>query len=327
MRYINDDHVRMMGIPWRELIERLRSVLECRLRGDAAQPLKPYLRYGDRRNRIIAMPAYVGAPLHVAGLKWIASFPGNKSRGLPRAHSVTVLNEADTGRPAAVCNSALLSQIRTAAVTALTLEELLRARAAGEAARPLDALCFGWGPVGRLHARMLFELFGDRIGALAVHDPAGVDLTGIAPQHRHRVRAAPSWQEAYKSADVVLTCTVAPGRYIDLPPKPGALLLNVSLRDYRLEALDGAVDAIVVDDWEEVCREDTDIERLHLQRGLQRDKTIALDEAVCRGRWGAAAGGGTVLFCPMGLAAFDLAVADWYVRQAERAGIGLELPD
>lgn len=37
--------------------------------------------------------------------------------------------------------------------------------------------------------------------------------------------------------------------------------------------------------------------------------------------------GGTVLFCPMGLTAFDLAVADWYVRQAERAGIGLELPD
>src|SRR4051812_35505206 len=66
--------------------ERARCAVEqaliCHARGRYVQPLKPYVRPGGRRKeytrgRAIAMPAYLGEPFHVLGIKWITGFPVN----------------------------------------------------------------------------------------------------------------------------------------------------------------------------------------------------------------------------------------------------------
>jgi ornithine cyclodeaminase len=268
------------------------------------------------------MPVYVGGDIDAAGIKWVASFPDNIHRGLPRAHSVIVLNEADTGRPAAILNSSLPSIVRTVSVSGLVMRRFLAS--GGRSGCGIRLGVIGWGPIGRHHVRMAAALFGDRIERIRIYDLRPVDLEDVPAEVRPKAAAAESWEEVYRESNVFITCTASESRYIDRRPPEGSLLLDVSLRDYCLEAIAG-VRAIVVDDWEEVCRENTDIELLHRHNGLTRSNTLTLADVALRSGLDAFAPDEPVLFCPMGLAVFDIAAAVHYVKLAEVHGLGLKL--
>jgi N-[(2S)-2-amino-2-carboxyethyl]-L-glutamate dehydrogenase len=322
MLYLNDRDIRAVGLDWPALLDALEAAVHIADTGDYAQPIKPYLRYGDPRNRIIAMPAYVGGTVQAAGIKWIASFPDNINHGLPRAHSVMVLNDAQTGEPSAILNSPLTSIVRTASISGLMLKAFLKER-------PLEQIelgIIGWGPVGRLHYEMALALYGDRIRQVQIYDLREVKLTesDIPAPYLEKTKVAASWEEVYRGSDIFMTCTVSDHQYIQLPPAEGQLLLNVSLRDYQSEAL-AAVKAIIVDDWQEVCRENTDIERLHLEQGLTRSGTRTLADVICRRGLAEFARAEPILFCPMGMGVFDIATAVYFARRARGLGIGTEL--
>lgn len=326
MLYLGEEHIRTIGLHWKELVNSMEAAVHILDSGDFAQPIKPYLRYGNPDNRIIAMPAYAGGAVQTAGIKWIASFPSNINAGLPRAHSVTLLNHADTGIPYAIINSALPSTARTAAVSGLLLRHYLKAQ--GEKRR-LRLGIIGFGPVGQLHYEMCGQLYNERIDEAYIYDVRGCELSHpqLAAEGqplRARTRVADSWQQLYEACDLIITCTVSNQRYIDRPPSPGSLLLDVSLRDYATAAID-RIQAIVVDEWEEVCRENTDIEQLHLERGLTKAHTLSLTEVVCRGALASFAEDEPVLFCPMGMAVFDMAAARYFVERASANGIGLQV--
>ncbi|NIK78215.1 ornithine cyclodeaminase [Paenibacillus castaneae] len=324
--YLGDEHIRRIGLHWKELVDSMETAVRVIDSGDYAQPLKPYLRYKNPLNRIIAMPAYVGGGVQMAGIKWIASFPGNLELGLPRAHSVTLLNNADTGIPYAMLNTPLPSTARTAAVSGLVIRHYLRLL---ETPRHLKLGIIGFGPVGRLHYDMCARLFGDQLEQIYVYDIRGAaldssDLVDVDETIRSRTRLAGSWQELYDACNLIITCTVSNQRYINTPPHAGSLLLDISLRDYAATAI-SAVRNIIVDDWEEVCRENTDIELLHLEYGLQKQDTLSLTDVVCRDAFKSIGTDESVLFCPMGMAVFDLSVAHYFVQRAEALGIGINV--
>ncbi|CAM4356656.1 2,3-diaminopropionate biosynthesis protein SbnB [Paenibacillus alkaliterrae] len=326
MLYLGDEHIRRIGLHWAELVDSVEVAVQVMDSGDYAQPLKPYLRYKHPQNRIIAMPAYVGGPVQTAGIKWIASFPGNLDAGLPRAHSITLLNNADTGLPYAMLNTPMPSAARTAAVSGLLIRHYLKAHGA---ARRFRLGIIGFGPVGRLHYDMCCRLYGDRLDRVYLYDIRGPELNfpelaGIDSDLRNRTKLADSWQELYEECNLVITCTVSNRRYIDAAPAAGSLLLDVSLRDYEAAAIAG-IRAIIVDDWDEVCRENTDIERLHREYGLKKAGTSSLADVVCRSALAAYPPEEPVLFCPMGMAVFDMAVAHYLVTRAEALGIGIKL--
>lgn len=320
MHYLGHRDLQAMGLDWGAVADLVEDAVRLVDAGDCAQPVKPYLRYNDPVNRIIAMPAYAGGGIKAAGIKWIASFPGNIRLGLPRAHCVIVLNDPDTGVPVACLNSPLPSIVRTASVSGVMIRHYLHAR-------PLDRIelgIIGWGPIGQFHARMAMALFGERIERIHLYDIRGVDLEDMPNEMRERTAVAASWQDVYAAADIFITCTVSDHRYIDGPPNKGSLLLNVSLRDYQPDAV-APLQAVIVDDWDEVCRENTDIERLHLERGLARKDTRSLADVVCRGCLSELSADEPVFFNPMGMAVFDIATAVYYVRQARARGIGTVL--
>jgi len=321
MIYLNDGHLLGIGIRWPLLSERIEQALGLIGTPEAVQPLKPYLRFGHPANRIIAMPAYVGGEIGISGIKWIASFPGNVGLGLPRAHGTIVLNDPATGIPVAFFNGGLLNQLRTAAVSSV----MLKAYFALDRRRRYKLGLIGWGPIGRRHLDMISALFGDRVESASLFDLRGIDPGTIDESWRGRAKIVSSWQEAYRSSDIVLTCTAASERYIDEPPVPGALLLNVSLRDYEPSCVQDA--QAVVDDWREVCRENTDVERLHLAGALREDEALTLSEAVFRQSLHSLPESRTVFFNPMGMAVFDLAIAEHYRKEAERLGAGIRLDD
>jgi N-[(2S)-2-amino-2-carboxyethyl]-L-glutamate dehydrogenase len=322
MIYLHDGHIRDMGIDWKQLAVIVERAARTRDDGDCVSPLKTYLRYGDRTNRIIAMPAYVGGSTGIAGLKWIASFPANIRHGLPRAHNLIVLNDAATGKPVAVLQSGLLNGLRTASVSGIMLRAYMEARRPPE----LRLGIIGWGPIGRRHLEMCASLFGSKLKQVMLYDLQGIDPGSVPEQLRSITEIADDWRALYRRSNIIATCTAASERYIDEEPPAGALLLNVSLRDYKPECV-AKLKAVVVDDWQEVCRENTDIEQLHRRFGLQEEDVRTIADVVCKDALTEYAADASIFFNPMGLGVFDIAIAAHYWRQAVRQRKGIVLPD
>jgi len=318
MIYLHDGHIRDIGIDWNGLTATVEEIVAIKDGGDCVHPLKPYLRFGEPVNRIIAMPAYVGGSIQMAGIKWVASFPNNHLHGLPRAHNMIILNDPQTGAPVAMIHSGLLNGLRTAAVSGLVLKAYMKARRPAK----LRVGIVGWGPVGRLHLDMCARLLGGKLERITLYDMRGVDPDTVPEPVRGITDIADDWRAAYRSSDVFATCTVSDQRYIDEAPAEGMLLLNISLRDYMPASVSN-VKAVVVDDWTEVCRENTDIEQLHRSFGLKESDVITLADVVSHGALASLDKQESVFFNPMGLAVFDIGVAAWYWREALRQGTGI----
>lgn len=308
MLFFDEGHIETIGVDWHKTVEVIKEAVGLIAENDYVQPIKPYLRYGDRQNRIIAMPAFAGGHINMAGIKWIASFPGNIKKGIPRAHSVVILNDADTGVPVAIICTALISIIRTASVSGLVLSCFDRHRSPDK----LKIGIAGFGPIGQYHLKMCQAILGHKIERISIFDLRPIDESLF--EDNDTVEVVDCWEDAYLDADIFITCTVAGASYIDKKPKPGSLHLNVSLRDYKTDVYDWFKDSIIVDDWDEVCRERTDIEMMHLEKGLQKENTRSITDIVnndClnqyRAEW-------PVMFNPMGMAVFDIAIGTYYYR-------------
>lgn len=322
MHYLNTADILSVDRNWWSLAEEIDKAVRVLKNGDYEQPLKPYLRYRDRTNRIIAMPAFVGGEFEVAGIKWIASFPNNLTAGLPRAHSVTILNNAATGKPECVINSPAISGIRTAAVSAAVISRYIRQRSWQPG---FTVGMTGFGPIGRLHLEMVQYLLGDRLREFRIYDIKGVSETDPAILNDN-VRICDTFNEVFEDADIFITATVSKAPYVDLKPKAGSLQMNISLRDFHASFLK-YVDVMIVDDWDEVCRENTDIERMHLNGGLRQEQTKNLIDVCCNNAIEQAGDSDVIMFNPMGMAVFDIAIGAFYYNHALTSQTGTLLAD
>lgn len=320
MKYLNERHVSELGIEWPALVSVIDAATRLIPGKSYCQPLKPYLRFNDPANRIIAMPAYVGSPIDAAGIKWIASFPGNLSRQIKRAHSVLILNDTVTGAPTALINTALISAIRTAAVSAFVLGRYLEDNPVGQ----LDCGIIGFGPIGQLHLEMLLQQYGDRIGTCYLYDLRPIALSSKLADSG-KVTCCNNWQEVYEQAGLLFTCTVSKERYIDAAPKKGGLYFNISLRDFQPAFL-RMIDVHAVDDWGEICREQTDIEKAHQAFGLDRSDVLEIADLLPPGSL-AGLPEKSFMFNPMGMAIFDIAVGKHYYDRALHTGQLIDLED
>ena len=315
MLYINQSDIDKLKESWKDYAEIISDATIVHSQGDFNQPIKPYLRFKKPINRIIAMPAYLGGKFDISGIKWIASFPDNLTKQLPRAHSLIILNDTSTGIPLAVLESGLISGIRTAAVSASLITKYINLDKKNEYTVGIS----GYGPIAKLHIEMLNELLGTKIKCINVYD---INLSDNENRTIPNLNFCASWEEAYNPADIFITCTSSNKSYINKLPKLGSLQLNVSLRDYNPEIVKQS-SQIIVDDWAEICRENTDIENTHLTHGLQKKDTVSLSEFLRNNNldpstWSS----GFLSFHPMGLAIFDMAIAHRFYNLAKKNKFG-----
>jgi ornithine cyclodeaminase len=130
-----EDVVAAGGLDVAATIDVVEEALRLHAVGDTRLPSKSALMWSDdlgseeTQGRIMAMPAYVGGSIALAGLKWIPSVPSNPARGLPRGIGLIVLTEPETGLPVAVMDGTIVSAARTGAVTGVSARRLASADA------------------------------------------------------------------------------------------------------------------------------------------------------------------------------------------------------
>ncbi len=318
MLYVSKNEAQQVPLDWDVLLDTIEKATEVIAAGQNSEPEHPFVDFPDPANRIIALPSYVGGDIDISGIKWIASFPDNINHGLPRANSVTILNSTENGVPFAIFNSTLLSIVRTSSVTGTVLRKFFRFRN-----EKLNVGIIGFGPIGQMHYRMLTEGFSQYINQVKIFDIREIDypFDGSIPTN-----FVGTWQEAYEDADVFINATVTKERYVEGQPKEGALLADISLRDYKVSIFDHVKDGIIVDDWDQVCRKNTDIEWFHKEKGLQRDQVYTIADTIHDKVFGKV-DAKNFFFSPFGTAAYDMAIGKYYYDKVNELGLGTRLED
>src|SRR5437660_3590062 len=192
-----------------DCIEIVRDAYLAHARGESVNPDSNFLRFTEKPDcRIIALPAYLGNGFDVAGLKWIASYPGNVGRGFPRASAVLVLNSYDTGYPFAILESSIISAARTAASAVLAACWL-----GGQSRRARSLGIVGTGFIARHVYEFLVDT-GWTIEEVRLYDRSPVESEKLVKtacrldQHR-TVTVVPDVAQLVRACDLILFTTVA----------------------------------------------------------------------------------------------------------------------
>lgn len=318
MLYVTNKDAEKIELNWEELIEIIEKTTILDEEGNTSQPEHPFVDFKDPTNRIIALPAYVGGEIDTAGIKWIASFPDNINHGIPRANSVTILNSTKTGIPFAIFNTTLLSIVRTAAVTGTVLKRYFIHRNI-----KLNIGIIGFGPIGQMHYKMLCDNFGDYINEIKIYDIRKIDYEF---NRNIKTQVVNNWNEVYQSSDIFLNATVTNERYVEGEPKKDALLINVSLRDYKVDIFNFVKKGIIVDNWEQVCRRNTDIERFHIEKNLNKQDVYTIADVIQNKVFGKIKTN-CFMFNPFGMSTYDIAIGNYYYNKIIENNYGTLLSD
>ena len=286
--------------------------------GQSVNPPSYFLRFPDRpTSRIIALPASIGGPLQVDGLKWISSFPENVSAGIPRASAVLILNDHATGYPFACLESSIISATRTAALAASAADWLSRGRG-----RPARAGFVGVGLIAR-YIHTFLAATGWSFDQIGVHDISADSAAGFRGYLEQsgttsRISVYDDPGELIRSSDLVVFATIASEPHISEPAwfRHNPLVLHVSLRDLAPEIL--LASANFVDDVEHCLKAGTS-PHLAEQRTGRRDFLDGTLGDVMAGAVPVPAGR-PVIFSPFGLGVLDLAVGKYVYDEVDRAG-------
>lgn len=297
--------------------EVVRRTYRLHADGATVNPFSSFLRFPEApTDRIIALPASVRGDDPATGIKWIASWPGNPGRGLPRASAVLLLNDERTGYPYAVLESSLISASRTAASAVVAAEELIGTRSA-----PAVSVV-GAGQIAR-HVLAFLRDLGWEVGEVVLHDrdPGRTAATArwlATAWPAVRVRRAADCEDAVRSGGLVVFATVASRPHVEDPSwfdhRP--VVLHLSLRDLAADVLLAA--ANVTDDVGHALREGTSMELARrADPGFTVDATIG--DLLC-GR-ATVDRSATRIFAPFGLGCLDMAVGQWVERHQPPAAV------
>jgi alanine dehydrogenase len=175
-----------------EVIPAMEKALADFSSGRVVQPVRTMLPVAEHQGFLGLMPAYTGSAL---GTKLVAFYPHNS--GVPTHHATILLFKPETGEPLVTMDGRLITEVRTAAVSAVATERLARSDAS-----VLAIIGSGVQARSHLEALTLVREFRE-VRVWSPHRAA-------AFAEEHGVNAAASAEEAVRGADVVVTATTSP---------------------------------------------------------------------------------------------------------------------
>ena len=282
-----------------ELIPAMAKAMDDLSRGKVVQPGRVMLPVAEHQGFLGLMPAYGGA----LGAKLVAFYPNNQ--GIPSHHAMIVLFKPETGEPLVTMDGRLITEMRTAAVSAVATRLLARPEAS-----VLGIL--GSGVQARSHLAALRLV--RTIREVRVWSPRNA----AAFAREFGVRAAPSAEEAVRGSDIVVVATssqtpvlsgawLAPGTHINAVGAP-----RPTWRELDDDALRKA--RLYVEQREAATRESGDV--------IAAGKIFAeIGEVVAGRKPGRQSADEITLYKSVGVAVQDIVSAELVYRKALKAGI------
>jgi ornithine cyclodeaminase/alanine dehydrogenase-like protein (mu-crystallin family) len=234
MIYLDEARVRSL-LRWDALIDAMERALAAFSRGRVVQPVRTVLTVEESRRYFGIMPAVSD---DVMGAKLVSFYPGNEGTEFPTHNGLILLFDTLTGEPLAAMDGRLITEMRTAAVSAAATKHLMPERS-----RVLAVL--GSGVQAHAHVEALAHVAG--FTEIRVWSREPEHAQGFA---RERGATAMGAEAAVRNADVVVVATssrqpVLRGAWL----KPGAHVnaIGANRPDWR-ELDDEAMSNIVLVD-------------------------------------------------------------------------------
>ena len=300
-------------------IGAMEEALAALARGELGMPLRFVVR--SRGGQVLAlMPAHRGGGAPLVSLKEIVVTPDNSVRGLDPHQGAVLLHDGEDGRLRAVLNASAITEIRTAAVSAVATKLLAR-----PGSRRVAIL--GAGVQARSHAHAMRTILTDP--EVRIWSRARAHAEALALE-AHAV-ACDTIEEALDAADVVCTCTasrepivrrawLAPGTHLNAV---GASI--PAARELDTDVVVGS--AFFVDRRESTVNESGDYLLAAEEAGIGPEHIRAeLGELLVGSQEGRRDDAELTVFKSLGLAVEDLAAAALCVERAGERGVGTEVP-
>jgi ornithine cyclodeaminase/alanine dehydrogenase-like protein (mu-crystallin family) len=240
MLVLGREELESLDLTWTDVVDVLDDAFRQKAAGLVQNPPKPAVR--PRPDAFInAMPAYLGGSDR-AGIKWVAGYEQNRSKGMPYIHGVFVLTDAETGRPLALIDGGWVTEMRTAGVSGVVMRHVPD--------EPRRLAIVGAGAQGRRHLELLLEL-RPGIEQVRVFDavPEASKALLEAAGAREGVVASNA-EHALEGADLVVTVVTLPvePRLSAGNADPDAILLPVDYDDALGADAANAASLYVVDE-------------------------------------------------------------------------------
>jgi alanine dehydrogenase len=185
-----------------ELVDLMQRTLADFSSGRAIQPVRSVIRAEPHDTLLAVMPGHLPGT-GALGVKVVTVAPGNAAHGLPSHLATVLLFDPATGALLAILDGRLITELRTAAVSAAAARALAR-----PGARTLALLGSGVQAGSHLEAfRVVFPLERVRVWSPSrehreafVRDHAGAGV---------RIEAAARAEDAVRGADLVVAATAS----------------------------------------------------------------------------------------------------------------------
>ena len=244
--FLNEEQVRQ-HLRMADLIPAMEKALIEFSAGNVTQPLRSVITVDPPSGFFGMMPALTPEGL---GLKIVTFYPKNVERGLPTHMATVALVDPETGTPLAVMDGRLITEMRTAAVSAVATNLL-----ASPDAKILAIL--GSGVQAHSHAEALRLI--RRFQEIRVCSPTREHAERFAKEISAKAMSA---EEAVRGADVVVTATnsktpVLKGSWL----KPGCHVnvIGASRPDWRELDNEAMSNVLFVDSREGAMKESGDV--------------------------------------------------------------------
>jgi alanine dehydrogenase len=306
-------------LPTDDLMGAMETALAAFSSGQVVQPVRPVVEMGEAAF-FAAMPGFMRDPA-VLGAKLVAVIGGNLARGLPTHRASILLLDPETGALLALMDGRLITEMRTAAVSAVSVKYMARADAA-----VLAILGSGVQARSHLEAFTLLRPFRE----VRVWSPTPEHVRRFAVESAVPVRACGSAAEAVRGADVVVLATASAAPVLeDAWLAPGAHVVSVGACRPNQREMDPALVArarVVVDSRASAFQESGDIV-LGLREGRFAPGHVVaeLGEVVMGRVPGRSAEAEITVFKSLGLAVEDLAAASLAYGRARAGGKGIRI--
>ena len=288
MRIITEADVARV-LTWDALIPAMERALAALSAGTVIQPVRHMLAIEEAKRYLAVMPAVTSDAM---GAKLVSIYPGNEGSAWPTHSATILLLDPITGVPSAVVEGRLITEMRTAALSAAVTKWLAPPE-------PKILALIGSGVQAASHLEALRTLYDFAEVRVASRTPA--NAAAFAAKHG---AIATGIETAVRGADIIVTATSSKdpmvlGAWL----KPGAHVNVVGSSRPAWRELDDAAMAnlIVVDSRDAALKEAGDIVQSNATIVAEAGEIFAGTKLVDRTA--------TTIFKSVGLAVEDIAAA------------------